>query len=202
MARYEPQDKFYRRARAQGLPSRAAFKLEEILARFKLVRAGARVVDLGCAPGGWLAILGHAAGAQGRVVGIDLSACAPIGANVATIAGDIRDPAVRATVTRALGGAADLLTSDLSPKLTGIAERDQALSFELIMSALDFACAVLKPGGALVAKLFMGSSFDHARTCFERRFAQVEVVRTRASRPGSAELYIVAQNFRPAGARE
>jgi 23S rRNA (uridine2552-2'-O)-methyltransferase len=202
MARYEPQDKFYRKARAQGLPSRAAFKLEEILARFKLVRAGARVVDLGCAPGGWLAILGPAVGAQGRVVGVDLSASGPIGSNVATIVGDIRDPAVRATVTRALGGAADLLASDLSPKLTGIAERDQALSFELIKSALDFACGVLKPGGALVAKLFMGSSFDEVLTCFERRFARVEVVRTRASRPGSAELYIVARNFCREGSHE
>jgi len=193
MARYEPRDKFYRKARAQGLPSRAAFKLEEILARFKLIRAGARAVDLGCAPGGWLAILGHAVGAQGRVVGIDLSATAAGASNVVTIAGDIRDPSIRAMVTRVLDGAADLVTSDLSPKLTGIAERDQALSFELIESALDFACAVLKPGGALVAKLFMGGSFDEARTRFERLFSRVEVVRTRASRPGSAELYIVAR---------
>lgn len=201
MARYEPQDKFYHKARAQGLPSRAAFKLEEILARFKLVRAGARVVDLGCAPGGWLAILRQAVGEHGRVVGVDLSASASIGANVVTIAGDIRDAATGATVMRALGGAADLVTSDLAPKLTGIAERDQALSFELIKSALDFASAVLKPGGAMVAKLFMGSSFDEVRTCFERRFARVEVVRTRASRAGSAELYLVAQNFCPGSSR-
>jgi len=201
MARYEPEDKFYRKARAQGLPSRAAFKLEEILARFKLAREGARVVDLGCAPGGWLAILGHAVGAHGRVVGVDLKASAPIGSNVATIVGDIAEPVVRAAVTRALGGAAVLLTSDLSPKLTGIAERDQALSFDLIKSTLAFACAVLKPGGALVAKLFMGSNFDEVRTCFKRRFGRVEVVRTRATRPGSTELYIVAQNFYPDGPR-
>lgn len=201
MARYEPQDKFYHKARAQGLPSRAAFKLEEILARFQLVRAGARVVDLGCAPGGWLAILGRAVGAQGRVVGVDLSASAPVGPNVVTMAGDIRDPAVRAVVAQALGGPADLVTSDLSPKLSGVADRDQALSLELIETALDFACGVLKPGGAMVAKLFMGGSFDEVRARFERCFARVEVVRTRASRPGSAELYLVARNFRGAAQR-
>src|SRR5579863_447339 len=75
MARYEPRDKFYRKAREQGLPSRAAFKLEELIARFKIARAGARVADLGCAPGGWLAILARAVGADGRVVGIDLVQC-------------------------------------------------------------------------------------------------------------------------------
>jgi len=202
MARYQPHDKFYHKARAQGLPSRAAFKLEEMLARFQLVRAGARAVDLGCAPGGWLAILGPAVGARGRVVGVDLSAIrAPSESNVTAIAGDIRDASVREAVAGALAGCADLVTSDLSPKLTGIAERDQALSLELIESALEFARAILKPGGAMVAKLFMSASFEAVRSRFARYFATVEVVRTRASRPGSAELYLVARKFRGDAAR-
>jgi 23S rRNA (uridine2552-2'-O)-methyltransferase len=199
MAHYEPRDKFYRKARAQGLPSRAAFKLEEILDRFRLLRAGAHAVDLGCAPGGWLAILGQAVGPKGRVVGVDLSASDPPGSNIVTIAGDIRAPIMRTAVPNALGSAADLVTSDLSPKLTGIAERDQALSSELLEAALELASGVLKPGGAMVAKLFMGGSFDEMRSRFEARFARVEVVRTQASRPGSAELYIVARNFRGLG---
>ncbi|HJU28276.1 MAG TPA: SAM-dependent methyltransferase, partial [Candidatus Binataceae bacterium] len=75
MARYEPHDKFYRKAREQGLPSRAAFKIEEVIARFKLSRAGDRVVDLGCAPGGWLVVISRAVGGDGRVVGVDLAPC-------------------------------------------------------------------------------------------------------------------------------
>jgi 23S rRNA (uridine2552-2'-O)-methyltransferase len=199
MARYEPRDKFYRKARAQGLPSRAAFKLGEILDRFRLVRSGDRVIDLGCAPGGWLAILAPAVGAKGRVVGVDLSASDPPGPNIVTIAGDIRSPDVRTAVSNTLGSAADLVTSDLSPKLSGIAERDQALSSELLETALEFASGVLRPGGAMVAKLFMGSGFDQSRARFEARFARIDVVHTRASRPGSAELYLVARNFRGFG---
>jgi 23S rRNA (uridine2552-2'-O)-methyltransferase len=195
MARYEPHDKFYRQAREQGLPSRAAFKLEEILARFRLLRDGASVLDLGSAPGGWLAILSAAVGSHGRVVGIDLATCAKVGANVTTIVADIRDDAARSAALGALRGPADLVTSDLAPKLTGIRERDQAQTIELLEAALAVAGDALKPGGAMVAKLFMGSDFESARELFARQFTKLEVVRTRASRPGSAELYVVARDF-------
>ena len=196
MARYEPHDRFYRAARARGLPSRAAFKLEELIVRFHLVRAGARVADLGCAPGGWLAVLARAVGERGRVVGVDLAACPRVAPNVVTIAGDICEVATRAAVGESLGGAADLVTSDLSAKLSGIRERDQALSLELITVAEEFARETLKPGGAMIAKVFMGEGFDEVRELFECDFARVEFVRTAASRPGSTELYAVARNFR------
>ena len=141
MATYEPHDKFYRKARERGLPSRAAFKIEEIIARNRLVVAGsgARIVDLGCAPGGWLAILVVAAGADGRVVGVDLAQVKNPPAGAIAIVGDILDDAVTARVQHELGGRADLVTSDLAPKLTGIAARDEARSRELIDSALSFA---------------------------------------------------------------
>ena len=196
MARYEPHDKFYRKAREQGLPSRAAFKLEELIARFRLVRPGARVADVGCAPGGWLAVLARAVGPAGRVVGIDLAQCAVSAPNVVTIAGDIREAAVRSEVAARLGGSADLMTSDLSPKLTGIAARDQAQSAELLTIALEFADEVLRPGGVLVAKLFMSGEFGEIKAAFTQAFAQVEIARTKASRPGSSELYLVARGFR------
>ncbi len=198
MARYEPHDKLYHRARSQGLPSRAAFKLEELLARFKLIRAGGRVVDLGCAPGGWLAILSGAVGERGRAVGVDLAACARVGPNVITLVGDILDPAVRAALLEALGGPADLVTCDLAPKLTGIKDRDEARLVELLEAAVTVARDVLKPGGAMIAKVFMGGSFEAARALFARDFGRCEVVRTRASRPGSSELYLVARDFRGA----
>jgi len=195
MARYEPHDKFYRRAHEKGLPSRAAFKLEELLRRFRLVHDGARVLDLGSAPGGWLVILSAAAGSGGRVVGVDLAPCARVGANVVTLVGDLREATVVEAARAALGEPADLVTSDLSPKLSGIRERDQAQSSALIETAITVAVATLKPGGAMVAKLFMGSEFEATRALFAREFAAIEVVRTRASRPGSAELYIVARQF-------
>ncbi|MGA2411032.1 MAG: RlmE family RNA methyltransferase [Candidatus Binataceae bacterium] len=194
MARYQPHDKFFHKARAQGLPSRAAFKLEELIKRFKLVRAGDRVADLGCAPGGWLAILAHAAGPSGRVIGVDLARSTITAPNVIVIAGDIRDISIQAAAAEALGGHADLITSDLSPKLSGIAERDQAQSRELLESALTFARATLRPGGAMVAKVFMGAGFEQVTLIFKRAFARVELTRAKATRPGSSELYLIARD--------
>ena len=92
---------------------------------------------------------------------------------------------------------ADLITSDLSPKLTGIADRDQARSAELLTIALEFAGVVLKPGGAMIAKVFMGGEFEDLKRKFDRAFDKVEVTHTRASRPGSSELYLVARGYRP-----
>ncbi len=196
MATYEPHDRFYRKARALGLPSRAAFKIEEIIARNRLVVRGARIIDLGCAPGGWLAILVNAAGTSGRVVGVDLAQVKNAPAGAITIVGDVLDPAVAARAQGELGGRADLVTSDLAPKLTGIAMRDEARSRELIDSALTFAKATLKPGAAMVVKVFMGAQFKDVVDLFKRHFGSVEVTRTKASRPGSSELYIVAREFR------
>ena len=196
MPTYEPHDKFYRKARAMGLPSRAAFKIEEILARNRLVPRNAKIVDLGCAPGGWLAILAQAVGTSGRVVGVDLAPVKNPPSGVITIAGDILDESVAAHVANELGGRANLVTSDLAPKLTGIAARDEARSRELIDAALTFAVAILAPGGAMVAKLFMGGEFKQVVDTFKRHFVNVEVTRTKASRPGSSELYVVARDFR------
>ena len=196
MPTYEPHDKFYRKARAMGLPSRAAFKIEEILARNRLAPKAARIVDLGCAPGGWLAILAQTIGPGGRVVGVDLAPVKNPPAGVITIVGDILEASVAARAANELGGRANLVTSDLAPKLTGIAARDEARSRELIDAALGFAIAILAPGGAMVAKLFMGAEFKQVLEAFKRHFGSVEVTRTKASRPGSSELYIVSRDFR------
>lgn len=192
---YEPRDKFYRKAKAKGLPSRAAFKLEELLERVRLP-AAARVIDLGCAPGGWLAILAPAVASKGRVIGVDLAPCGNFGPSVETVVADIRDPALPAAIKDRLGGPADLVTSDLSPKLTGIRERDEAQFEQLVEAALAMAAATLKPGGAMIAKLFMGGAFKDTIARFEARFGKVEVTRAKATRPGSSELYLIARDFR------
>lgn len=195
MATYEPRDKFYRKARELGLPSRAAFKIEELIARGDLVRKGGRVVDLGCAPGGWLAILARAVGSDGLVVGVDLAEVKGAPPGVVTIAGDILELAVSERVAAELGGKANLVTSDLAPKLTGIAVRDEARSHELIETALEFATHTLAPRGAMIAKTFMSGEFNAILGKFKEHFAKVEVKRTKASRPGSAELYVIARDF-------
>jgi 23S rRNA (uridine2552-2'-O)-methyltransferase len=196
MATYRPRDHFYEQAREKGLPSRAAFKIKELLERYRLVRAGWGVVDLGCAPGGWLAILSSAVAAQGRVIGVDLVPCRAPGANVLVVTGDIRDSGVRAQVTESLGGRAHLVTSDLAPKLSGVVDRDRAQMQELLETALAFSCVVLRPRGAMVAKVFMGPDLEDLVARCKAHFARVEIARTRASRPGSAELYMVARDFR------
>ncbi len=195
MAKYEPHDRFYRKAREKGLPSRAAFKIEELLRRVKLQR-GARVLDLGCAPGGWLAILGRAVGPEGRVVGVDIVACREFPPPVVSIVGDIRDVRLPARLLEALGGKADLVTSDIAPKLTGIAERDEAQADELVEAALTAARRTLRPGGAMIIKVFMAGGFKESLARFEAMFGKVEVTRVRASRPGSSELYVIARGFR------
>jgi 23S rRNA (uridine2552-2'-O)-methyltransferase len=196
MATYQPHDKYYRKARARGLVSRAAFKIEEIIARSKLVPRDARILDLGCAPGGWLVILARAVGPKGRVVGVDLARCANPPPPAVTIVGDITDPATGERAIAALGGPADLVTSDLAPKLSGITAHDEAQSEQLLSAARNFASRALKPGGAMVAKVFMGGDFKQMIEQFKRDFEQVEVTRTAATRPGSAELYVVARGFK------
>ena len=198
MAKYQPRDRFFRKAKAQGLPSRAAFKLEELLGRYKLVVPGARVLDLGCAPGGWLAILSRAVGERGRVVGVDLVATKAPDANLTTIAGDLRALDIRAAARERLGGSADLITSDMAPKLSGIRDRDQARMRELIELAIEVAHDALSPGGAMIVKAFMSADFEDELALFKREFSRVDVTHPAASRPGSAELYIIARNFKPA----
>jgi 23S rRNA (uridine2552-2'-O)-methyltransferase len=194
VATYEPRDKYYRKAREQGLPSRAAFKIEELIARIKLP-PDARVIDLGCAPGGWLAILAKTVGRNGRVIGIDLAQCGSFGASVETIVADIRDPKLPDIIEEKLGRPADLVTSDLAPKLTGIRDRDDAQFEELIDAALTIASRTLKPGGTMIAKLFMSPTFKEILVRFEESFAKVDVTKVKATRPGSSELYIIARGF-------
>ncbi len=195
MATYDPRDKYYRKAREQGLPSRAAFKIEELIKRIRMP-PDARVIDLGCAPGGWLAILGAALGRDARIIGIDLTPCGNFGASVETMVADIRAPKLPAILKEKLGRPADLVTSDLAPKLTGIRARDDAQFEELVEAALAIAAATLKPGGMMIAKLFMSEAFKGIVAKFEHHFTEVDVTKVKATRPGSSELYIIARNFR------
>jgi len=191
---YERKDAFYRKAKSEGLRSRAAFKLEDL--DRNLLREGDRVLDLGCWPGGWLQVAAKRVGRRGRVVGIDRKKLDPIGLeNVRVVEGDVADEAVLAAAREALGGPADVVLSDLSPELSGIRDRDEARASELVRLALATAQTTLRPGGSLLCKVFMNS--EHAAIVAEARrcFAEVSVTRSQASRKGSAELYLIAKRL-------
>lgn len=187
-------DPYVAAARAEGLRSRAAFKLMELDDRYKLIRKGMRVLDLGAAPGGWsqVAVTRGAA----RVVGLDLLAIDPV-AGATFLQGDFHDPTMPDRLREALGGAPDLVLSDIAPNTTGHATTDNARIVALAELALDLAVTTLQPGGGFVAKLFQGGAERGMLDRMKRRFAAVRHAKPPASRKDSRELYVVATGFRP-----
>ena len=193
-------DPYVQDARRRGFRSRAAFKLIELDDRFHLLRRGARVVDLGAAPGGWTQIAIARTGAvegKGRVIAIDCQALAPIaGAHVLEM--DFFDPAAPAAIAKALGGPADLVLSDMAAPATGHGATDHLRIVALAEAACDFACTILAPGGAFVAKVYQGGAEGALLARLKRDFASVRHAKPPASRAESAEMYVVAQGFRGA----
>jgi len=191
-------DPYVAEAKRLGYRSRAAFKLIQLDERFGLFAGAHRVVDLGCAPGGWAQYAATRIGAargKGVVVGIDLSAAPPIpGATL--IHGDFRDPATAAAAVAALGGDADLVLSDMAAPATGHAATDHLRIVALAEDALAFAETVLRPGGAFVAKVFQGGATGELLAALKRDFAEVRHAKPAASRAESAETYVVAKRFR------
>jgi 23S rRNA (uridine2552-2'-O)-methyltransferase len=186
-------DPYVRAAKAQGLRSRAAFKLMELDDRFHLIRRGSRVVDLGAAPGGWSQVAVQR-GAE-AVVGIDLLPVDPVPGAV-IIEGDFHDAAMPARLQELLGGKADLVLSDMAPNTTGHNATDHLRIIGLAELALEFALEVLEPGGAFVAKVFQGGTERQMLERMKRHFAQVRHAKPPASRKESSELYVVATGFR------
>jgi len=194
-------DPYVHEAKRRGYRSRAAFKLIELDDRAKVLRPGLRVVDLGAAPGGWtqVAVARVRAGqvGGGRVVAIDKDPMDAIPGAV-ILEGDMTDPAAAARVLDALGGAPDVVLSDLSPATVGHAPTDHLRIVALVEAAAEFALAHLAPGGAFVAKVFAGGTEKELLLRLKRSFAAVRHVKPPASRKGSAEIYLVATGFRGA----
>lgn len=186
-------DPFAARARAEGWRSRAAFKLTEIDDRFRLLKRGARVVDLGCAPGGWIQVaLKRGAG---EVAGVDLLAVEPI-PPAHLIQMDFTDPACGPRLIELIGGAPDLVLSDMAPNTIGHRQTDHLRIMGLIEAAADFATANLRPGGAFVTKAFQGAGIDDLIATLKPRFTELKPVKPKASRAESSEVYLVATGFR------
>ena len=186
-------DPFVVEAKAKGYRSRAAFKLREIDDRFHIVKRGARIIDLGCAPGGWVQIaLERGAGA---VVGVDLLPLAPL-PPARIIEADFTDPACGARLIELLGGPPDVILSDMAPNTTGHRQTDHLRIVGLIEAAVDFAVGTLKPGGTFVSKAFQGGETSGLLALLKRNFADVRHVKPRASRAESSELYLLATGFK------
>ncbi len=189
-------DPYVQRAKALGYRSRAAFKLLEIDARDRLFVAGQSVVDLGAAPGGWSQVAAERTGARGRVVAIDLLDMAPI-PRVTFIRGDFTAEPVLRELERVLGGRpVDLVLSDLSPNLSGVAATDQARSIELAELAVAFAGGHLKPEGGLLIKAFQGAGFPELLRRVRTSFERVASRKPEASRARSSEMYLLARGPR------
>lgn len=192
-------DPYVRRAQAQGLRSRAAFKLLELDAKDRLFSPGQTVVDLGAAPGSWSEVAVRQVGPSGRVIAIDLLDMAPI-AGVTFIRGNFAEQAGLEQLEAALGGReVDLVLSDMAPNITGVSATDQARSLQLAELAAEFALARLNPGGALVVKVFQGAGFPQFLAGLRASFESVASRKPGASRDRSREMYLLARRPRPRG---
>jgi 23S rRNA (uridine2552-2'-O)-methyltransferase len=188
-------DPYVAEARRLGYRSRAAFKLIELDDRFQLLRPGRRVVDLGCAPGGWTQVAVERVGIGGKVVGIDVAETAPIPGAIVLHA-DIYDPAVTAIIKAELADLADVVVSDMAPSTTGHAATDHLRIVALAEAAFSVAAEILKPGGSFVAKVFQGGAEGELLAQLKCRFSELRHAKPAASRPESAETYVIAKGFR------
>ncbi len=189
-------DPYVRKAQAEGMRSRAAYKLQQLAERDHLLKPGMVVVDLGCAPGGWAQVAGRMVGSEGRVIGVDLLEMLPV-PGVRFVQGDFGDDSVLAEVEKYLEARpVDLVLSDMAPNMSGVASVDQARSIGLAELALDFAVNHLKPQGNFLVKVFQGSGFEELVAEIRRRFVQVMIRKPEASRSRSNEVYLVGKGLK------
>jgi 23S rRNA (uridine2552-2'-O)-methyltransferase len=187
-------DPYVHRARSEGYRARSVYKLKEVDERFGLLRQGARVLDLGAAPGSWSQ---YAARKGCRVVAIDLLPIDPV-AGVQALQGDFLDPAVPARLREALGGPADLVLSDMAAAATGQRTVDRLRAEGLGEAVLEFAAQVLRPGGDCLLKLVKGAEAVLTPLA-QASFASSRILRPKATRSESSETYMLARGRKPAG---
>ena len=194
--RRQAADPYVKRAHGEGWRSRAVFKLEELDAKYTLLRGNSRVVDLGSAPGGWSQYAAKRVLPKGRLVATDILEMEPI-AGVEFIHGDFSEDDALQQLLATLGeGGADLVLSDMAPNITGMRSVDQPRVVYLVELALDLATQVLASDGTFVTKIFMGEGFDEVLAECRKRFKTVRIRKPAASRQESRETYIVASGFR------
>ncbi len=191
-------DPYVKRASAEGMRSRAAYKLMQINEKDKLIRPGMLVVDLGATPGGWSQVAGRIVAPAGRVIAIDLLEMTGL-PGVTFIRGDFSEDAGLAALEQELhGDAVDLVLSDMAPNISGISLADQSRLMGLVELALDFSIRHLKPQGNFLVKVFHGGGFDAYVQAMRSAFVKVETRKPDASRKGSREVYLLGKGLKGA----
>ncbi|MGU9951524.1 MAG: SAM-dependent methyltransferase [Gammaproteobacteria bacterium WSBS_2016_MAG_OTU1] len=189
--RAHEKDPQVRAARQQGFRSRSALKLIELDSKLQLFFDGAKVTDLGSAPGGWSQVASSKNGAKGTVVAVDILPMSAI-EGVNFICGDFTVAQTAAAVAESLNGKADIVLSDMSPNISGIAATDQARAADLAMAAVDFAVEYLEDNGKLLLKVFQGAELAEVREYTRQRFAESRLLHLYATKKASKEAYLFA----------
>ena len=191
------REPYHRMAKEQGYRSRAAFKLKQLNSRFGFLDGARYVLDMGAAPGGWLQVASEVVGDRGLVVGVDLESVKPLGLNnVMTIVGDVTDGETLKQIIRLFPGKVDVVLSDLAPNVSGVWDVDHLRQVDLSRIALMLSEKLLKPEGWFVVKVFQGFEYNMFLEEVKSTFSFVKVVKSKASRKASAEIYLVAGNLR------
>ncbi len=188
-------DPYVHAAKSKGYRSRAAFKLIELDSKFHFLKKGARILDLGAAPGGWTQVAAQRIGETGHVVAIDILEMEPM-PGVEIFHADLTDPEIPGQLKQALGGPADVVLSDMAASTTGHRATDHLRTTALLEAALYMAADVLKPGGIFIGKAFQGGATGELLARIKKNFHDVKHVKPPASRAESVELYLVAQGFK------
>ena len=189
-------DPYVKQAQKDGYRSRASYKLLEVQEKYKLIRPGMSVVDLGAAPGGWSQVTSRLIGGQGRLIASDILEMDSI-PDVTFIQGDFTQDEVLARILEAVGNSqVDLVISDMAPNMSGTPEVDMPKAMFLCELALDLAARILKPGGNFVIKVFQGEGFDAYVKDARQKFDKVQMIKPDSSRGSSREQYMLAWGFR------
>jgi len=187
---------FYRKAKEEKYRSRASYKLLQVIKEYQLIKPSDIVVDLGAAPGGWMQVAQKTVGNKGFVLGVDINPVQPFETqNFQIILGDITDAQIIEQIRKHLPKQADVVISDVSPNISGIWEVDNARQIDLARRSLEIAISVLKPNGNFFAKAFQGQMTESFVKKIKQYFAFVKIVKPKASRPKSAELYVLAMRL-------
>jgi 23S rRNA (uridine2552-2'-O)-methyltransferase len=189
------RDQYRRLAKDQGYRARSAYKLLQLNRSYRIIKKGDNVVDLGCAPGGWLQVAMKEVGSSGKVIGVDLKPVTPV-AGATILQGSIEDPNVLSKIAEFLGCKADVVLSDMAPNVSGVWDIDHARQISLSTIALGFAQQVLRVGGSSVFKIFEGEMLQEFKSELRKSFGKVLLSKPSASRQESSELYIVCLDFK------